>query len=92
MPSKPVESLGDARAIIGAQKRVESGNVLKANESVEVKFPQPFPRPPTVLISPRFRNAVKNVDTVVHVSETGFTVNSANAERDFYINYVAIER
>jgi hypothetical protein len=81
-----------AQQFMNDQKRIEVGRALKAGESVEIRFSQPFLRPPIVVITPSFRNAVKNVDTITSVSETGFTINSANGERDFFIYYLAMEK
>ena len=80
------------RKFMADQKQIEAGTAFKAGENVEIKFSKAFQKPPIVVISPRFRNAVKNVDTITHISETGFTINSANGERDFFINYLAMER
>jgi|tagenome__1003787_1003787.scaffolds.fasta_scaffold19764329_1 hypothetical protein len=72
---------------------IQAGRVNKtAVGQLAVVFPQPFSTVPTVTLTPYWQHPepVGSIETVNHVDKSGFTLNSGNADSNYFVNWVAI--
>jgi len=72
---------------------IQAGRVNKtAVGQLTVVFPEPFSTVPTVTLTPYWQHGapVGSIETVNQVDKSGFTLNSGNADSNYFVNWVAI--
>ncbi len=72
---------------------IQTGSVNKEGASVTVNFPTPYAVPPTVLISPFYKDSsggVGFIPTITEITQQNFTVTSSNAASNYFVNWLAI--
>ncbi len=73
---------------------IQSGKANKRSPGkLVISFDQPYPTPPTVVISPYLREqgvAVGHIETIDEITVGDFTVVSNNNAGNYFITWIAI--